>query len=160
GVLIAAGVPPLLITAVQQPRIAGSESSDAPAVPAAQTPSIAETASEQPPERRDETPVPQELPQQAETQPTEQAPAAPPAALATDEKSKGVTAEQSSGAETAPAKPGTEIQQAAKPSPELAQQDETKGLKQAPTAPPAAPTSEEGPQAATAAVSPSAEHAL
>jgi hypothetical protein len=113
GIIIAVGVPPLLVTAVRQPLDAGSRISDGPAVPAAEVPPVAERASQQPPERRDEAAVPQELPRQAETKPPEPAPTAPPAALAIDDGPKGATAEVSSGAETAPAKPPTEIQQAA-----------------------------------------------
>jgi hypothetical protein len=150
GIIIAVGVPPLLVTAVRQPLDAGSRISDGPAVPAAEVPPVAERASQQPPERRDEAAVPQELPRQAETKPPEPAPTAPPAALAIDDGPKGATAEVSSGAETAPAKPPTEIQQAATPSPELAQQDETKGLRQGASVPPAAPTSDDGSKAATA----------
>jgi hypothetical protein len=149
GIIIALGVPPLLVTAVRQPPIAGSRTSDGPAVPAVEVPPLAERTSEQPAERRDEAPVPQEPPRQAETKPAEPT---PPAALATDDGSKGVTAEPSSGAETAPAKPPTEIQQAATPSPDWAQPDETKGLKEGVSVPPAAPTSDDGSKAATADV--------
>jgi hypothetical protein len=156
GIVIAAGVPPLLITAVQQPRIAGSGSSDGPAVPAVEVPPVAESASEQRAERRDDNAVTPELPQQAETKPAEQAPTVPPAALAIDDGAKGATAETSSSTEAAPAKPPTETPQAAAPAPELAQQDETKGLRQGATGssvPLAAPTSDEAPKATTGSIS-------
>jgi hypothetical protein len=149
GIIIAVGAPPLLVTAVRQPPIAGSRISDGPAVPASDVPPVAESASEQAAERRDEASVPQELPRQAETKPAEPAPTAPLAAPAIDDGSKGATAEAPPDAETAPTKPPTEIQQAARPSPDVAQQDETKGLRQAP----AAPTSDDGSKAAAGSVS-------
>jgi hypothetical protein len=157
GVIIGVGVPPLLVTTIQRPHVAGAGISDRPTVPcdrqvllrsdqnclrgamprrdmpwvtAVEVASIAENVPERPlTENRDAAPMPRE-PRQGE----------------------------SSGTEDTPERPLAESRDAATVPQELAQADEAKEPKEATSVSPAAPTIDDRSKADTVGISSATEN--